>query len=123
MTEDQWLILGVALTFFPSILFTLGVGLLSPWWRTRTGRAIFILSLSLTVLTGTGLLRIFIGDDSQVFTYTRLAIYTLLPLGLWYKCYAFFRVLVRANSKQRGDSRVGNVDWDIEHSKHRRPRT
>lgn len=104
MNEHTWLVLGVALTAFPGIAFPVVYGLMAPWWRSAIGRSIFIYSLGMALLITSSIARLWFGDGDPLFIYFRLAIYTILPFGLWYLFWALIKTLWRAY-------RVTRVPW------------
>jgi hypothetical protein len=101
MSEDKWLILGVILSAVPAYGFPILYTVFSPWWKSSIGRSIFILSFGIALLVTSSLIRLFVGPEHPLFISVRLAVYTVLPFGLWYLPITFVKTIVKARRKAR----------------------
>lgn len=69
-------------------LFSILYGLLSPWYRSLMGRALFVSSSGLALLVDISLVYQFLGDDYALRDAVRLSVFSYICLGAWLKLTA-----------------------------------
>ena len=80
------LLVGIAVVY---TWFAVRYTILSPWWRSRIGRALVVSSWGMALLVNISLLYQFFGDDYALRDVVRLTVFSLVFLGGAGKVYAF----------------------------------
>lgn len=90
MSADTAALAIIGLIALPINLFTVLYAFTTPWWREWIGRALFVSSLGLMLLVDIALAYNWLGDDYPGRDIVRLAVYSIICVGAWFKLIALF---------------------------------